>query len=131
MSFSESSHHSSVSNNEEDEMQDLLKCKMCSAMYEYPVFLPCHNTVCSKHVFDKPSHSNFECFFCKKQHNISLNGVIYPSLKQYRLFKSLSLSVIKWLDRTGYFIPKPCRLFDCKAQNVNSKNWMIFKPLAL
>ena len=61
---------SSASSCDRNEIQQLLTCKICNEQYEYPVFLPCFNTVCSKHVFNETSDSNFECFLCKKHHKI-------------------------------------------------------------
>ncbi len=54
-----------------DEIQDLLTCEICETQYEDPLILPCHNTVCSKHVYLETNGSKFKCSFCDKEHDSS------------------------------------------------------------
>ena len=65
--------YSSKSNKSKDDfITSLITCKICNKIYEDPVILPCHKTICSKHVIDQTNCSIYRCNFCKNFHIIDL-----------------------------------------------------------
>ena len=55
---------------ERDAMHQLILCKICHETLEEPIILPCHKTVCSKHVYnDDSADPKFKCDLCYMQHN--------------------------------------------------------------
>ncbi len=63
--------YSSKSNKSKDDfITSLITCKICNKIYEDPVILPCHKTICSKHVIDQTNCSIYRCNFCKNFHII-------------------------------------------------------------
>lgn len=53
----------------QDEMEQLLTCKICHLKYHDPIILPCFKTVCCNHVFSD-NNDSFKCDFCKEEHNL-------------------------------------------------------------
>jgi len=63
--------HSKKNNKSNDDfISSLITCKICNKIYEDPVILPCHKTICSKHVIDQTNCSIYRCNFCKNFHII-------------------------------------------------------------
>lgn len=61
-----------------DLVKKSITCKYCHNLFHKPVFLPCHNTLCSAHIDDEIAKTNnnysIMCFFCKHQHKIPKEG---------------------------------------------------------
>ena len=57
---------------EYDKLLDLTKCLICNEPYEDPIILPCHSTICSRHLLIQAVSS--ECIVCKKEHAESSTG---------------------------------------------------------
>ena len=60
------------------DLKDLLTCNFCNCIFEDPVFLPCHESICLKHVEEiKPrddSADEIRCPFCAELHQIPSIG---------------------------------------------------------
>ena len=54
-----------------DKLLKLTKCLLCKETYEDPIILPCHSTICSKHVTENTS---LECLVCNLEHTEPQNG---------------------------------------------------------
>ncbi len=73
--------------------KNLLKCKICTAIFDSPILLPCGETVCKKHLNQvdlfEIVDDRFECLFCGEEHKIPSNGFPYnkalEQLVQYNL----------------------------------------------
>ena len=50
-----------------------LKCAICHEILESPVFLPCYDTVCEKHVSNH-TREVIKCGKCGVEHRIPING---------------------------------------------------------
>lgn len=59
------------------ELTSLIKCEECNQIYEDPVILPCHMTICSKH---QTKTKTYQCKNCNQDHIRPENG--YPSDKK-------------------------------------------------
>jgi hypothetical protein len=65
-----------MSNNDEDFITSLITCKVCNQIFDDPVIMPCHKTLCSKHIIELMTDSIYKCFFCSKEHKIDLKELI-------------------------------------------------------
>jgi len=54
-----------------EKLLDLANCSVCKETFDEPIFLPCYQTICSKHL---PSNAFFECCICKNYHLKPKNG---------------------------------------------------------
>ena len=62
-----------MSNNNQN-INELLTCKICKKYYINPIILPCSNNICEEHVNQKILKDNnskiYKCDFCFKEHNV-------------------------------------------------------------
>ena len=62
-----------------DSIRSVLTCKYCNNVYNNPIYLPCHKTMCRAHVNELSKDnkmSAIKCFFCKSEHEIPPNGFL-------------------------------------------------------
>ena len=59
-----------------DTILNAIKCAICREILESPVFLPCSDSICKKHVTNQ-SNGVIRCEKCKVEHRIPTNG--FPS----------------------------------------------------
>ena len=58
-----------------DLIKETITCSTCHCIFSKPVFLPCSNTICERHVLENTrSNNKYDCSFCKQQHSIPMNG---------------------------------------------------------
>ena len=73
-------------------VRSIVTCERCGNFYEFPVKLPCFNTLCSHHINEmlkKKSKNLIECYFCRKDHLVPKNGFeIYTKLEEIIRSKS-------------------------------------------
>lgn len=90
------------------DLKSILTCGYCKNIYEYPVILPCKQTICRDDIITlhDPNRSNsFTCPFCFDSHQLPPNGFEdHNELKKFVLehFETLNLG-------ENYKFAKICR----------------------
>ena len=56
-----------------DKVLKAIKCPECKQLLETPVLLPCHHSICEKHVNEKKSGEKLICSKCGIDHEIPTN----------------------------------------------------------
>lgn len=59
-----------------DDVNDIIRCRICSKLYNSPITLPCGETICSIHLneFDISRDKKFKCDLCNSEHLLPENG---------------------------------------------------------
>ena len=73
-----------------DLIRESITCSVCNDLYTRPVFLPCFNTICAKHIIEKGSFREYKCNFCYKFHDIPNNG-FNPNIMVMKLIESFDV----------------------------------------
>lgn len=59
-----------------DDVNDIIRCRICSKLYTMPVTLPCGETICQAHLneFEISRDKKFKCDLCTDEHILPENG---------------------------------------------------------
>ena len=65
-----------LTNEIEEFILSLITCKVCNEIFNDPIILPCHKTICCKDIFNETKNSIYICYFCKEEHKIIVTELV-------------------------------------------------------
>jgi hypothetical protein len=65
-----------ATNEIEEFILSLITCKVCNEVFNDPIILPCHKTICCKDIFNETKNSLYTCYFCKQKHLIIVTELV-------------------------------------------------------
>ena len=74
-----------------DLIKESITCSICNDIYQSPVFLPCYNSICKKHVIEQGNVKLYKCRLCADEHQIPEYG-FKPNTMALKLIQSFNLN---------------------------------------
>ena len=77
-----------------DLIQESITCSICNDLFTRPIFLPCFNSICEKHVAEQGNVKFYKCQFCTQEHQIPKCG-FKPNTMALKLIQSFNLNDVR------------------------------------
>ena len=75
-------------------IEESITCSICNDIFARPIFLPCFNSICEKHVAEQGNVKLYKCLLCANEHQIPEYG-FKPNTMALKLIHSFSLNDVK------------------------------------
>ena len=72
-------------------IEESITCSICNDIFARPIFLPCFNSICEKHVAEQGNVKLYKCLLCANEHQIPEYG-FKPNTMALKLIQSFSFN---------------------------------------